>query len=219
MISFHKQEVTSAMVDSNNNSEITLIKGLNEGKHSSFKGLYVKYSPQLYSFSYDLLKSKDAAEDIVQETFIKIWDRRSVIKTTGSFRSLLKTIALNLIRHSYNNLSKEKDLKDELLVQLVRDSEKFSLNDSYEDLLKKLEELIEKMPEERKLVFRKKKLEGEKAKDIARDLNISVKMIEYHITKAMKYLREEFKALGISSIVLHFILSNMGKRRRPRTAK
>uniref|UniRef100_UPI0032166E4B sigma-70 family RNA polymerase sigma factor n=1 Tax=uncultured Draconibacterium sp. TaxID=1573823 RepID=UPI0032166E4B len=200
------------MLDSNNDSEIVLIKGLNEGKHSSFKELYVKYSPQLYCFSYNLLKSKDAAEDIVQETFIKIWNRRSVIKNTGSFKSLLKTIALNLIRHSYNNLSKEKDLKDQLLVLLTRDSEKFTLNDSYEDLLKKLEELIEKMPEERKLIFCKKKLEGEKAKDIALELNISVKMVEYHITKSMKYLREEFKALGISGIVLNFMLFNIDKR-------
>ncbi|MCY1719404.1 sigma-70 family RNA polymerase sigma factor [Prolixibacteraceae bacterium Z1-6] len=192
-------------------SDILLIKGLNEGKHSSFKELYEKYSPQLYCFSYNLLKSKDAAEDIVQETFIKIWNRKSFIKTTGSFNSLLKTIALNLIRHSYNNLSKEKELKDELLVALTRNSEKFSLDDSYEDLLKKLEELIEKMPDERRFIFCKKKLEGEKAKDIAHELNISVKAVEYHITKAMKYLREEFKSMGISGIVLHFMLLHMGK--------
>ena len=178
-------------------SEISLIEGLNRGNTSSFKSLYNLYSVQLYNFSYKLLKSKHAAEDVVQETFIKIWERRAQIKTSGSFKSLLMTIALNAIRQSFNNISKENNLKTELLVYLTQNSDKYSHKNIYEELVKKLEELISKMPEKRKRVFAKIKIEGVKSKDVATELNITVKTVEYHISEGMKFLKAEFHTMEI----------------------
>lgn len=187
-------------------SEILLIEGLNNGNHSSFRSLYNLYSAQLYNFAYNILKSQSAAEDIVQDTFVKIWDRRTQIRTSGSFKSLLITIALNSIRQSFNELSKENQLKDELLISLTKDSEKYSAEDLYENLLAKLEELIAKMPEKRKLVFTKAKLEGMKAKELSKELGISVKTVEYHVAEAMKFLKAEFKNNGLSESMLLFLI-------------
>ena len=195
----------------NENEIILLIQGLKDGNHSCFKKLYDLYSSQLYSFSFKLLKSKIKAEDIVQDTFLKVWDRRARIKTNGSFRSLLMTIALNDIRESFNQNSRNNNLKNELLFQLSSGSEKYSPDNNYEDLLNKLESLLDRLPEKRKLIFLKKKIEGKKAKDIATELKISEKTVEYHVAQTMKFLKAEFKSSGVSGIILYILLSKMQK--------
>lgn len=199
------------MVDRSANKEIVLINGLKNGNHSSFKKLYDLYASQLYNFSYKLLKSKDAAEDIVQETFIKIWHKRSDLKLKGSFKSLLITIALNDIRASFNKISRENRLKNDLLFHLSNNSEKYSAGDGYEELLTVLEEIISRLPEKRRTIFIKKKIDGIKAKEIAAELSVSEKTVEYHVAQAMKFLKSEFQVQGISGAVLLFILSKIRK--------
>ena len=64
-------------------------------------------------------------------------------------------------------------------------------------LLDNLEELIGKMPEKRKVAFIKKKIEEKSLKEISEEMSISTKTVEYHITEAMKYLKEEFDKIRI----------------------
>jgi len=66
------------------NNATILIKGLNKSKHDCFKKLFNLYSKPLYRFSINYLKSEQAAEDIVQEVFMKIWNKRKDINTNGS---------------------------------------------------------------------------------------------------------------------------------------
>ncbi|KJF45367.1 RNA polymerase sigma factor [Draconibacterium sediminis] len=194
------------------NTDRLLISGLKHGNHTCFEKLYELYATQLFNFSYKLLKSKDAAEDIVQETFVKIWHKRSDIKIKGSFRSLLITIALNDIRASFNKIAKENGLKNDLLYHLSANSEKYSAEDDYERLLTILENIVSSLPEKRRIIFTKKKLEGKKARDIAAELNVSEKTVEYHVTQAMKFLKSEFKVQGISGAILLFILTKFHNR-------
>jgi len=196
----------------NISTDALLLKGLRNGNHASFKKLYDLYSAHLFNYSFKLLKSKDAAEDIVQDTFLTVWNIRDRIKSSGSFKSMLFTIGLNSIRHTFNILSKENDLKDELLYNLSENSKEYSADNDYEELVKKLEKLLTQMPEKRKQVFIKKKIEGLKAKDIAIELNISVKTVAYHVAEAMKFLKKEFKAMGISGVVLLSVISFMRKK-------
>ncbi|WP_394697582.1 RNA polymerase sigma factor [uncultured Sunxiuqinia sp.] len=62
--------------------------------------MFDHYSKILFQFSISYLKSKESAEEVVQEVFIKIWDNRKKLKTDTSFKSYLFTIALNSIRNS-----------------------------------------------------------------------------------------------------------------------
>lgn len=193
------------MVSKISHNDANLIRGLNKSDCKSFQRLFQLYGSQLFSFSYKYLRSKEAAEDVVQETFMKIWDLREKISINGSFRSYLITIALNSIRRHFNKLSKENEFKDELLVSLTNDSEKYGEEDIYEELLEKLEQLICQMPAKRQEVFIKKKLEGKTAKEIAFELNISIKTVEYHISEAMKFLRSGFCEINIRNINLLLI--------------
>lgn len=190
------------MILNKKDNEKLLIKGMIQGNHACFKQLFEMYSPVLYSFSYNYLKSKDEAEDVVQETFVKVWNRKAQINVSGSFKSYLITIALNLIRQHFNSISKDNELRDDLLIELSDESTKYSEESRFEELVSKLEMLIKQMPPKRQLVFHKNKIEGSTAKDIARELNITVKTVEYHVSEAMKFLKKEFECIGTNFLDL-----------------
>lgn len=183
------------------NIDTDLISRLKKDDHDSFQKLFERYSLPLFRFSFSFLKSKEVAEDVVQEVFLKIWNNRKDIKSNTSFQSYLFTIALNAVRKHFNKLSKQNEMKHNILLDFSEDKEEFDDKDGYQFLTEKLDELISRMPEKRREVFIKKKIEGKSLKEIAEECEITPKTVEYHITEAMKFLKEEFEKLRISGIV------------------
>ena len=188
------------------NRDTVLVLGLKKDNHDSFQKLFEIYSKPLYQFSISYLKSKEDAEGVVQEVFIKIWNKRKELKTDTSFKSYLFTIALNSIRKQFNKLSRVNEIKHDILLESSKNKSTFDEKDDYQSLLDKLDELIEKMPEKRRQVFIKKKLEGKSLKEIALDLEITTKTVEYHITEAMKFLNTEFETLQIKGLIFLIFL-------------
>ncbi len=76
-------------------SEIELINAFKKGDSKAFEKLFQKYHKKLYSFLFYLLHTKEDAEEIVQETFVKIWEKREDLIDGYSFDSFLFTIAKN----------------------------------------------------------------------------------------------------------------------------
>jgi RNA polymerase sigma factor (sigma-70 family) len=97
------------------NIEKVLLSGLKKSDHYCFRKLFDVYGQPLYRFSLNYLKSVEAAEDVVQEVFIKIWDRRKHIDEGKSFQSYIFTIVLNIIRKYFNKLSEENQLRHDIL--------------------------------------------------------------------------------------------------------
>lgn len=201
-IYFAKSQIkTKQLFGKKIDTEVRLLKGLKKSDHESFRKLFERYSNPLYRFSLSYLKSNEAAEDIVQEVFIKIWNKRKDIDTTKSFQSYLFTIALNSVRKYFNKLAETNQLKHDIIAALSDNSTVFDEQDNFEDYLRKLDDLIHQMPEKRKEIFIGKKLEGKSQKELAKEYEITTKTVEYHITEAMKFLKEEFDKLRLSGMV------------------
>ena len=185
--------------------EKNLVSGLKKDNHDSFKSLFELYSKPLFQFSISYLKSKEAAEDVVQEVFTKVWNKRKELKTDTSFKSYLFTIALNSIRKQFNKLSRLNEAKHDILFDFSKDKTDFDDKDDYQSLLNMLDELIEKMPEKRRQVFIMKKIEEKSLKDIAQELKITTKTVEYHITEAMKFLKSEFEKQQVKGLIFFYL--------------
>lgn len=183
------------------NVETPLLIGLINGEHKCFKKLFDLYSKPLYRFSFAYLKSEQAAEDVVQEVFMKIWKRRKDIDPGKSFYSYLFTIALNSIRKQFNELAEENRLKHDILESVYDSDTNIDDNDNYQELLGRLELLINKLPARRREIFLKKKIECKSLKEIAQECNISPKTVEDHITESMNFLRDELKKSGVKGMV------------------
>ncbi len=181
--------------------EPKILKELKKGNHTAFEEVFNHFSKQLFQFSLKYLKSEQAAEDIVQEVFLKIWNNRESIKTDTSFQSYLFTITLNAVRQHFNKLTRINELKHDILFDFSESKPGFDDRSDYQMLLDKLDELINQMPEKRRTVFIKKKIEEKTMKEIADELNISVKTVEFHISEAMKFLKTEFEKFQVQGLV------------------
>jgi RNA polymerase sigma-70 factor (family 1) len=183
------------------NTDSELIRGLKKDNHNSFQKLFELYSKSLFQFSLSYLKSKEDAEGVVQEVFIKIWNKRKELKTDTSFQSYLFTIALNTIRKQFNNQSRLNEIKHDILIDFSKNRSEFDDTNDYQLLLDKLDDLIQQMPEKRRQVFIRKKIDDKTLKEIAQELEITTKTVEYHITEAMKFLKREFEKLQVKGLI------------------
>ncbi len=183
-----------------------LIRGLKKNNHDSFEKLFDHYSQILFQFSFSYLKSKEVAEEVVQEVFIKIWDNRNNLRTDTSFKSYLFTIALNSIRKWFNKQARQNNLEHDVLLEFSNDTEGFDDNQDYQMLLDKLDEFIQQMPEKRKQVFIKKKIEGKSLKEISVELSITTKTVEYHISEGMKFLKKKFEQFKLGGVLFFFLV-------------
>ena len=169
----------------------TRIKNSDE---QAFELLFRKYYSELKGFANKFLHNHDEAEEIVEEVFIKIWENRKSIDPNSSLVSYMFKIAQNL---SLNALRKKKieSKSIEILKTEYIENACFYTYEDYHicELEDNIVRAIEKIPSKSKEVFILSRISGLKYNQIADNLNISVKTVEAHISKALKILRLQLR--------------------------
>ena len=146
------------------------LKELAGGSRKAFEVLYMTYAPRVEYFLRGLLKNDLEAEDITQDIFYKIWSNRETIAQIDSFKSYLFRMAKNAVYNHYEDLIEEKIHAEDLELLIVMS--------------------IEKMPPQRKKIFKMSRFEHLSNDEIAQQLNISKRTVESHISQAMSDLRK-----------------------------
>jgi len=184
-------------------NESRLVNSLSKGNLLAFNTLYKEYSHRLYRFALGYFKSEAEAEELVQEVFTIIWEKRENLKEELSFKSFLFTIAFNLIRKHFRT----KAYLAEYLKTRIRDDldMQTSQNITYDSLYQYINELVIQLPSRRKEIFIKSRFEGHTIKEIAEELKISHKTVENQLTDALKYIRTNLNREYIPAI-LFFVL-------------
>lgn len=169
------------------NIEVQLVKKLKKGDILAFNELFDFYGKRLYSFSMGYLKSDPECEELVQEVFTKVWERRSELKEELSFKSYLFTIAFNIIRKYFRSrIQQSRYIESSVLNDFhLETSEHIDFN----SLKKHIEDIVSAMPARRKEIFIKSRFEGLSVFEIAQELNISRKTVENQLTEALKFVR------------------------------
>jgi RNA polymerase sigma-70 factor (ECF subfamily) len=157
----------------------------------AFAEIYARYVTPLFEVAFRKINEKDAAEDIVQITFIKFWNNRATIVIRQSLKAYLYTaLRNNVITHYYRHLSKNTISIDKLADhQLSREDEVENKMD-FLDLNSRYNHSLEGLPEKCREVFVLSR-DGYSMKEIAELRNISPKTVEVHIGKALKFLRKK----------------------------
>jgi RNA polymerase sigma-70 factor (family 1) len=183
--------------------EIVFVRELSCGNIPAFNSLFKKYSSRLYRFAYGYFKSEDESEELVQEVFTIIWEKRNELKEALSFKSYLFTISFNIIRKHFRKKAYQAGYLNSGF--FVESDMHTSENIIYDSAYQYINELIDKLPRRRKEIFIKSRFEGMKINEIADELNISHKTIENQLTETLKYLRKNLKKEDII-LVLFFSL-------------
>jgi RNA polymerase sigma-70 factor (ECF subfamily) len=179
---------------------------IKNGDMSAFDDIYKKYSVRIYSFVFGIIKSKDDAEDIVQEVFIKLWDKRKSLNEHLSFKSFLFTIAYNTTISMIRKRVKEKDF-----IMMVRskqiplNSDSVDLKLEFQELQEKLDKTIEDLPKRQKQVFVLSRREELSYKEIAKKMGISVNTVENHMSKALKFIRKNINQTSYVSVLFYIL--------------
>ncbi|WP_460219512.1 RNA polymerase sigma factor [Psychroserpens sp. MEBiC05023] len=154
----------------------------------TFETIYNTYAKDLRRFIFYKTQDIDQAEDILQETFIKLWDNCGKV-SFEKVKSYLYTVAsntfLNMVKH---NKVVQKHQQNSGSHQTNESPEFIMLE---KEFMEKLERTINGLPEKQKEVFLLNRIEKKKYKDIAATLDISVKAVEKRMHQALLVIREE----------------------------
>lgn len=170
-----------------------LISRLNGSDVWAYEKLFDEYAPRLFHFSMGYLGSHQLSEEIVQDVFLKIWEKRKEIKAEESFKSYLFTIAFNLIRKYFLKKSREEKYKQLFAEEFLLNSEGVDEKMAYEELLLLVDKTIDLLPERRREIFILSRKEGLSIAEIAEKLDISPKTVKNQLTDAIQFIRGEIK--------------------------
>lgn len=181
-----------------------LVKQLVKGDIVSFDKLFEKYAEKLYTFSLRYLRSKLEAEEIVQDVFLKVWERRKELKSDRSFKSFIFTIAHNNILKYFRSKAYHQSLIQE---QMLTSPESINEEESieYRSVLEQVEQLVNLLPEKRKTIFIKSRIDGLSSKEIAKQMNIAPGTVDNNVSEALKFLRTNMEKISFGA-VLYFYL-------------
>ena len=187
-------------------NEKWLLSRVREGDVKSFEQIYHIYSPRLYANILKLVKSVTITEELLQDTFQRVWEHRHTIDTDKSFLAYVFTIARNLVYDYFNKASRQRLLERYLQVKEEKIAEKIDHKLEQKESSLILESAVRQLPPQRKLVYTLCKIEGRSYEDVSKTLGISESTISDHIVKATKsikayYLSRDFVYKSIITII------------------
>lgn len=187
------------------NEDAILVRALKGGDVGAFDQLFDLYGKRLFHFSYGYLKSREDAEGVVQETFLKIWRNRKQLNPDLSFKAYVFKIAYHQILELFEKNSQRQAYQHKIIEEAIVFTDEANERLNYQLLLEKVESLIQKLPPRQRDILLKRRKEGIPVKEIAAELGISAKTVENHLTEALKNLRKGLCEEEISGL-LFFIL-------------
>lgn len=183
-------------------TDIELAQEIRQDNHLAFAMAYDKYHRQLYAFAYRYTRTGSAAEDIVQQAFLKLWENRSRLDPQSGLGGYLFTISRNL---TLNVLRSGVPADGAWERMTERDSAGFLHELERHDLLDKLDQAIGRLSPQKIAVCRMKLHEGLSNAEIAERLHISVNTVKVLYHQSIQQLR---KMIGAGYLLLLLLLEN-----------
>ena len=170
-----------------------LITTLKTGDITAFEMLFRTYYQPLCNYAYTFVQDRDEAEEIVQSTFLNVWEKRDNLSIHTGVKPYLYAMVRNA---SLNVLKHEKIKQQHVTMEMAlaeRSVESVTRTVMASELETKIYKAMDKLPEQCRLVFKLSRFEELKYSEIAEQLNISIKTVENQMGKALKIMRDQLK--------------------------
>ncbi|HPG32368.1 MAG TPA: RNA polymerase sigma-70 factor [Lentimicrobium sp.] len=182
---------------------------LKNGDEQVFESIFREFYAPLCLHARRYLIDSDIAEEVVQDMFFKMWDRRDSLTINSSLAAYLYKSVTN---HALNYLKYQKHIQkyQEYVGFRTDDNVSISAHDALvnSDLEKELLRLIKSMPERRRMIFEMSRHEGLRYNDIAEKLGISVKTVEVQMSKALEFMRNKLRDY-LPVLLVFWLLSSL----------
>ena len=190
-MSFTREEINDLFVAVSNDDEM------------AFRSVFDYYKRPFYSTAFRIMHSKPLAEEIVQEVFVTVWEKRRLICAARNPQGYVFSILNNCIYAYFRKVARERKIE----LKLAQGGQ--AGVEIPEDILKEkeaisiLESLITRLPPQQKLVFRMSMEEGVSRREIAEKLNISPHTVRNHLAAATENLRVYLKKLNWLMLIIY----------------
>ena len=159
------------------------------GDSGAFRALYFRYGQALFGWLWQRTHDREAAEDLVQELFARVWRKRDSLDPNQSIRAYLYQAANHLAIDHLRKKIRENDKSEEVFPRDVTTA----IDELGFERKTAITQAIAGLPEAQRTVFLLSRFEGLKYSEIASTLGLSVKTVETHMGRALKKLREALK--------------------------
>ncbi|MES2456463.1 MAG: sigma-70 family RNA polymerase sigma factor [Bacteroidota bacterium] len=183
-------------------NENELLQRLRDDDQQAFEVLYKHYVDSIYRKLLYLVKSADLAEELTQDVFVKIWEKRRTIDPEKPLRAFIYSIAQNLARDMYRRFALDKKLQEHLLSSLTELHDPIDAYYEEEGSRQLLLEAIDTLPSQRKRVMTLVKLEGKSYEEVNALLGISTSTVRDHVVKGTKALKLYFASQHKGAVII-----------------
>jgi RNA polymerase sigma-70 factor (ECF subfamily) len=183
------------------------IFNIREGDIRLFEQVFQMYCKELVRYANTILKNADEAEDIVQQLFVNLWQKRESLQVNTSMRSYLYRAVHNCCLNRIKQLSVKQTYTTYMGYAGEQHSAPASAAIQQKEVEKAIGVAIEKLPEQCRKIFKLSRQHGMRYQQIADELNLSVKTVENQMGKALKHMREQLKDY-LPGVILFFLYHN-----------
>ena len=191
--------------------ELDLFRKIQQGDQNSFKSVFDQHYQGLCNYARKFLDDMDTAEEIVQDLFVRFWEKRADMELSTSLSSYL----YRSVHNGCLNYIKSQNVRSQHRANVEASSQDGhqDFEDTYatHELSERIANVIESLPEQCRKIFKLKRQENLKNREIAEKLGISIKTVEAQMGKALKILREKLKDYAIAILLLAWILDYLFK--------
>ncbi len=179
----------------------SLIEQLNRGNEQAFDRIYKTYSPRVFAFATSLLKDKDEAEEVVQEVFIKVWNKRGELSVNGSFESFLFTMTKNDVLNRIRKTDYHRVFVEYKKSNPEPDPE-LNAEIHYRELESVYSKAIDKLSPRKKEIFLLKQKYALSHDEIAQKLGLSAKTVRNQIDAASAEIKQLISRVGFTGLLI-----------------
>lgn len=168
------------------------------GDKSSFEQVYRYYYPRLIYFARQYLFDVEASKNIVHDVFTELWDKRNTLRSDTNLNAWLFTVTKNKSLKTISHLKSQQNYDNYIRIRLLDVNYKAltdfdTSNLVFEELQTLIQVALDKLPPACRKVFEMSRFEDKKNKEIAEELNLSIKTVEAQISKALRSLKTDLK--------------------------
>ncbi|HWK06303.1 MAG TPA: RNA polymerase sigma-70 factor [Puia sp.] len=175
---------------------LAFLQQIAAGDEGAFRQVYLSYYKRLYQFALAIMKTREPAEEIVEDVFIRIWQQREELPTIRNLRVYLYTATKNTALNYLSKKARESITEpfDHIQIELNGSAVNPEQILITAEMYKKIQKAVEALPPRCKMIFKLVREDGLRYKEIAEILNISVNTIDVQMAIAVKRIASALEA-------------------------